>query len=197
MGRTWVVFARSVVRAEFLGASRRCTSAAAARSRRARCVVLDSSSPLRVVVGAVASSLGAVAVARRSRRRCMQRRAGAPGTVSVVPPRSRRRGARPLLFRSGGSLHGACAELSGWRSLSAVVGAVASSLEAVAVARRSRRRCLHAALAPLAPAQSCRRVRGGVALGRRFRGGDSLSARTLRSARQLELSARGRWRGRL
>ena len=39
--------------------------AAAAHSRRTRCC----SSPLRVVVGAVVSSLGAVAVARRSRRR--------------------------------------------------------------------------------------------------------------------------------
>ena len=77
-----------------------------------------------------------------------------------------------------------------------VVGAVASSRVAVAVARRSRRRCLRAALAPLAPAQSCRRVRGGVALGRRFRGGGSLSVRAVRSARQLELSALRRWRGR-
>ena len=50
----------------------------------------------------------------------------------------------------------------------AVVGPVAFSRVAVAVARRSRRRCLRAALAPLAPAQSCRRTRGGVALGRRF-----------------------------
>ena len=43
--------------------------------------------------------LGAVAVARRLRRRCMRRRAGAPGAVSAVPPRSRRRGVRPPLPR--------------------------------------------------------------------------------------------------
>jgi hypothetical protein len=33
---------------------------------------------------------------------------------------------------------------------------------------------LRAALAPQAPAQLCRRIRGGVALGRRFRGGGLL-----------------------
>ena len=66
-----------------------------------------------------------------------------------------------------------------------VVGAVASSRVAVAVAWRSRRRCLRATLAPLAPARSCRRVRGGLALGRRFRGGGSLSVRAVRYSRQL------------
>ena len=84
----------------------------------------------------------------------LARGAGAPGADSVVPPRPRRRDDRPSLFRSGGSLLGASVVLSGRRSLSAVVCAVASSPEAVAVARRSRRRCLRAALTPLAPAQS-------------------------------------------
>ena len=68
------------------------------------CVVLSGSRSLRVVVGAVASSLVAVAVARRSRRRCLRRRAGAPGVGSAVPSRSRRREARLPLFRGGGSL---------------------------------------------------------------------------------------------
>ena len=60
-------------------------------SRRAQCVVLGSSRSLRV-------TLGAVAVARRSRRRCLRRRAGAPSAGLVMPSRSRRRGARPPLF---------------------------------------------------------------------------------------------------
>ena len=59
---------------------------------------------LRVVSGAVASSLGGVAVARRSRRRCLRRCAGALGAGLVVPPHPRRRDARPPLFRGGGSL---------------------------------------------------------------------------------------------
>ena len=83
-------------------------SAAALPRRRlafsARYVVLGGSRSLRVVVGAVASSLEAVAVARRSRRRCLRRRAGAPGVGSAVPSRSRRREARLPLFRGGGSL---------------------------------------------------------------------------------------------
>ena len=70
----------------------------------ARCVVLGGSRSLRVLVGAVASSLGAVAVARRSQRRCLRHRAGAPGAGLVVPPRSRRHGARPPLFHGRGSL---------------------------------------------------------------------------------------------
>ena len=82
------------------------------------------------------------------------------------PAAPRSLGVRGVVLGSSRSL-GACVELSDRRSPSAVVGAVASSLEAVAVARRSRRRCLRAALALLAPAQSCRRSRGGVALGRR------------------------------
>ena len=69
-----------------------------------RCVVLSGSRSQRAVVGAVASSRVAVAVARRSRRRCLRRRAGAPGAGFVVPPHSRRCGARPPLFRGGGPL---------------------------------------------------------------------------------------------
>ena len=68
-----------------------------------RCVVLGGSRSLRAVLGAFASSLGAVAVVRRSRRRCLRRRAGAPGAGLIVPPRSRRRDAPPSLLRGGGS----------------------------------------------------------------------------------------------
>ena len=84
--------------------------------------------------------LKAVAVARRSRRRCLRRRAGAPGAGLVVPPRSQQRGARPPLLRGGDSL--SLHVLGGSRSLRAVVSAVTSSLGAVAVARHSRRRYL-------------------------------------------------------
>ena len=45
----------------------------------------------------------AVATARRSRCHCLRRSAGTPGASSVVPPRSRRRGARSPLFRGSGS----------------------------------------------------------------------------------------------
>ena len=108
----------------------------------ARCKVLDGSRSLRVVVGAVGSSLGAVAVAWHSRRRCLRRRVGATGAGLVVPPQSRRRGARPPLFRGSGSLSRRVGRAQRLLSLRAVVGAVASSLDVVAVARRSRRRCL-------------------------------------------------------
>ena len=67
-----------------------------------QCVMLGGSRPLRGVVDAVASSLGAVAAARRSRRHQLRRRAGTPGVGSIVPPRSRRRDARPPHFRGGG-----------------------------------------------------------------------------------------------
>ena len=60
------------------------------------------------------SSLRAVAVARRSRRYYLRRRAGAPGAGSVVPPRSRR-GAWPPLFRGGGLLSARCVVLGGSR----------------------------------------------------------------------------------
>ena len=68
--------------------------------------VLGGRRSLRLAVCAVASSLGAVDVTRRqrrhclwrSRRRCLRRRAGALGTGSVVPPRSRQRGAWPPSF---------------------------------------------------------------------------------------------------
>ena len=81
--------------AAFFAAVARCLDA---------CVVLIGLRSLRAVVGAVASSLGAVAVARRSRRRYLRRRAGTPGAGTVVPPRSRLLGARPPLFHGGGSL---------------------------------------------------------------------------------------------
>ena len=83
-------------------------SAAALLRRRfalsAQCVVLSSSRSMVWVVGAVASFLGAVAVARRSRRRCLRRYVGVPGAGSIMPSRSRRRDARPPLFRGGDSL---------------------------------------------------------------------------------------------
>ena len=137
----------------------------------ARRVVLGGSLSLRVVAGAVASSLGPVAVTLRSRRRCLRRHACASGTGlavaprsrqhdarpllfrgggslswrgagSIVPPRSRRRCARPPLFRGGGSLSARCVVLGGSHFLRVAVGAASSSLGAAAVARRSRRSCL-------------------------------------------------------
>ena len=80
----------------------RRSAVAAARSFGA--LALGGSRSLRVVGGAVASSLGTVTVARRSRRRCLLRCAGASGASLVVPPHLRRRDARPPLFRGGGSL---------------------------------------------------------------------------------------------
>ena len=88
-------------------------SAAAARSQRARARRLAL---LRVAVGAVASSPGAVAVVRRSRRRYLRCHAGAPDAGSVVLPRSRGRGARPPLFCGGGSLSARCVVLGGSHS---------------------------------------------------------------------------------
>ena len=103
--------------------------------------MLSGSRSLLVVVGAVASPLAAVAVARRSRRRGLRRRAGTPDIGFVVPPCSRRRDAQPPLLRCSGSLsrHAWFVVLGGSRSLCVVVGAVASALAAVAVARHSRR----------------------------------------------------------
>ena len=69
----------------------------------ARCVVLGIARSLRVVVCAVTFSIGAVDVARRSRRRCLVRHAGTPRAGLVVSHRFRRRDARPPLFRRGGS----------------------------------------------------------------------------------------------
>ena len=67
----------------------------------------------------------------------LARDAGAPGAGSVVPPRSRRLGARPPLPRRRLALGARGALFS--TALRVVVGAVASSRVAVAVARRSRR----------------------------------------------------------
>ena len=103
----------------------------------ARCVVLSGSRFPRVVVGAVASSLGTVAVARRLGCRFLRRRAGAPGAGLVMPLHARRRNARPPLLRGGGSLSARCVVFRSSRFPRVVVGAVASSLVAVAVARRS------------------------------------------------------------
>ena len=99
-------------------------------SRRVWCVILCISRSLRV-------TLGAVAVARCSRRRFLRRRAGAPSAGLFMPPCSRRRDARPPLFRGGGSLsrRARCVILCISRSLRV-------TLKAVAVARRLRRRCL-------------------------------------------------------
>ena len=152
--------------------------------------------PLRVVVGAVAFSLEAVAVAQRPRRRYLRRYAGAPGAGSVVPPRSRRRGARPPFFRAGGSFSARCRVLGRLRSLRVVVGTVAScwgrspSCGAHGVAARG------AALMLLAPAKSCRRARGGVTLGRRSSAAAARSLGLVCRAQQLALPKCGRWCGR-
>jgi len=124
-------------------------------SRRAQGAVLGHSRSLRV-------ALGAVAVARSSRRRCLRRRAGTPSAGLFMPPCSRRRNARPPLFRGGGSLsrRERCVVLGRSRFLRVTLGAVA-------VAQRSRHRCLQRCAGALAPACSCRRARGGVSLGRR------------------------------
>ena len=92
-------------------------SMAAAYSLSARCDALDGSRSLCVVVSAVASSLGAVAVVRHSRRRCLRRRAGATGASLVVPLRSQRRYAWPPLFRDGLSLAQRSATCSAARAL--------------------------------------------------------------------------------
>ena len=63
---------------------------ACARSRGGRSVVLS-------FVRQVVAFFRAVAVALRSRRRCMRRRAGAPSAGLVMPPCSRRCDARPPL----------------------------------------------------------------------------------------------------
>ena len=163
----------------------------------ARCILLSSSRSLRFIVGAVASSLEAVAVARRARRCFLRRRAGAPGAGSVVPPRSLRRGARPPLFHGGGSLSWRGASCSTARTL-----CVWTSTRSLPLWGRSPSRGAHgaaacgAALALLAPAGSCRRARGGVALGRRFSVELARSLGAVRSARRLALSACGRWCGR-
>ena len=100
-------------------------------------------------------------------------------------------------LRGGGSLSARCVVLSGSRSLRVVVGAVASSLGAVAVARRYGAAAFGAALALLAPAQACRRTRGGMALGRRSYVAAARSLGAVRRAQRLALSACGRRRGRL
>ena len=150
-------------------------------SRRARCVILCSSRSLRV-------TLGAVAVARRSRRRCLRRRAGAPSAGLFVPPCSRRRDARPPLFRGGGSLSR--------RTRSVVLGYLRSlhvAVGAVAVARRLRRRCLRQrAGAPNAGLFVPLRSRWRDARPSLFRGGGSIARRArsvvLGSSRSLHVA---------
>jgi len=120
--------------------------------------VLGGSRSLRAVVSAVTSSLGAVAVARHSRRRYLRRRAGVLGAGLFVPPRSWRRGAQPERCRSGGSLR---------RALSrAITQRAAIPVWCQPAAREGTRgvAACGAALALVAPAQSCRRARGGVTL---------------------------------
>ena len=83
---------RSLRRLSRAAAFAAASSSAAALTRRrlallAR-VALGGLRSLRSVLGAVASSPEAVAVARRSWRRCFRRRAGAPRAGSVLPPRS-------------------------------------------------------------------------------------------------------------
>ena len=108
--------------------------------------------------------LGAVGVARRLRRRCMRCRAGAPGAVSVVPPRSRRRGARPPLpWRrlALGARRTWCstapAQVEPNRSVAKTVRQARSQGSGYKSARRAK--VWHGAQAP---SQSCRRFRVGV-----------------------------------
>ena len=163
----------------------------------ARYVMLSGSRSLRVVVGAVASSLGAVAVARRARHCCLRRRAGAPGAGSVVPPRSRQRGARPPLFRGGGPHSRRGVQCSTARAL-----CVWTSTRSLPLWGRSPSRGAHgaaacgAAMALLAPAGSCHRARGGVAHGRRSSAEAASSLSEMHLDRRLALSAVGRRRGR-
>ena len=134
----------------------------------AQCVVLSDSRSLHVVVGVVASSQVAVTVARRPRRRCLRHCADTPGAGSVVPLRSRWSDARPPPFRGGGSCSRRVASCSAARAF--CVWSLAWSLF---LWRRSPSHGAHGAaacstaLALLAPALSCRRARGGVALVRR------------------------------
>ena len=220
------------------------------------------------VIGAVASSPLAVAVARLSRRRYLRRSVRSPCAGVVVPPHSRQRHARPPLLRGGGSRpwHGTaqsaayalCTQLSvrsrplwrgspsrgshgaatcdttfvdlapaspcrrthggvtlgrrrprwrlsplastdvisGARSLRVAVGAVASSLGGSPSRGSHGATACGAALAILAPASSCRRTHGGVALSRRRSAVAALSLGAVRSDRRLTLSACSRRHGR-
>ena len=177
----------------------RSALAAAARSRD----LLGASRALRVVVGAVASSLEAVAVARRSRRRCLRCRAGAPGAALALwrwlghaaTLAAAWRSAVALLWRRL-ALSARCVVLGDSRSLLVFVGAVASSLGAVVVARRSRRRYLRRLAGAPAPASPCRRARGDVALGRSALAAAARPLGAVRRDRRLAHSACGRRRGR-
>ena len=171
-------------------------SVAAARIRSA-CEVLGGSRSLRVIVGAVASSWAAVDVARRSLRRCLRHRAGAPGASSVVLPCARRLNARPPLFRCDGSLSRRGASCSAAHAL-----CLYSLARLLPLWRRSPSRDAHAAfacgtaLALLALDLLCRRPRGGVALGRNSSAKAARSLGVVRRARRLPLSACTRWRDR-
>ena len=82
-------------------------------------------------------------------------------------------------------------------ALRVIVGAVASSLGGGSPSRGAHGAAFcGAALALLAPAHSCRRGRGGVALSRRSSAVAARSLGAVRSAQRLALSACGRWRGR-
>ena len=133
---------RSAVPAALVAAWRSATAPSQRRlAFSAWCDVLGGMRSLRMAVGAVVSSLGAVAVAPLSRRRCLQRRAGAPrllGARSPVLPRSRRRGARPPLFRGGGSRSWRGAAWSTARALCAWLSALSRPLWGQAPSRRSR-----------------------------------------------------------
>ena len=82
-------------------------SAAAAPRRRLsplmRSDVIGGELSLCEAVGAVASSLGGLAVARLSLRRYQRRRVRGPCAGVIMPPHSRRRYARPPLLRGDGS----------------------------------------------------------------------------------------------
>ena len=174
----------------------RCSFVVAARFRSAACRA-KRIAPLRVVVGVVASSLEAVAVARRSRRHGLRRRAGTSGAGSVVPLRSRRRGIRPSNFRGARLLSRRGATCSEVCAL--CVWSLARSLS---LWRRSPSRGAHGAAACCAVLAF---LVAGFVLPPRTRRRDvwppifaaaACSLGAVRSAQRFALSACGRWRGR-
>ena len=141
---------------------------------------------------------GGVAVTRRSRRHCLRRRASAPGTGSVVPPRSWANYARPPLFCGGGLPFRRGVWCPAARALF-----VLSSTRSIPLWVRSPwcgapgAPACSATLALLAPARSCSCTRGCVTFGRRSTKAATRSLGVVRSARRLALAACGRWRNHL
>ena len=124
---------------------------------------------------------------RRSRRRCLRRRAGVPRADLVMSPRLRRRDARPPHFRGGGSPSQRGAWCSAARAL-----CMRSLARSLPLWGRPPSRGAHGAAACgaapallLVPAQSCRRAHGGLALGRRSPAAAARSVGACPAARPL------------